>query len=207
MRQPTSHERQAGQPWDASYRDGPAPWELGGPQPAVMRLAGAGAFAGAVLDAGCGTGDNALHVAALGLPVLGFDVAETAVARANEKAAARGLDAEFVVADALHLEDLGRTFDKVLDCGLFHSFDNDERAEYAASLATVTNRGGHVHVLCFGDAGPAESHGPHPVSREEIHAAFERGSGWRVTSVDPERLESRFIPGGAPAWLATVERI
>lgn len=45
-RQPTSHERHAGQPWDASYRDGPAPWDIGAPQPAVMRLSSEGAFAG-----------------------------------------------------------------------------------------------------------------------------------------------------------------
>ena len=76
-RRPTSHERRTGLPWDASYRDGPAPWDVGRPQPAVVRLASAGGFAGAVLDVGCGTGENALHVAALGLPVLGVDVAET----------------------------------------------------------------------------------------------------------------------------------
>src|ERR1039457_7630563 len=28
-RDPTSHERLAGLPWDASYHDGPAPWEIG----------------------------------------------------------------------------------------------------------------------------------------------------------------------------------
>src|SRR3954452_11903125 len=59
-RPPTSHERLTGLPWDASYRNGPAPWDIGKPQPAVVRLASLGAFAGAVLDAGCGTGDNAL---------------------------------------------------------------------------------------------------------------------------------------------------
>src|SRR6478672_6693289 len=116
-RQPTSHERRAGQPWDASYLDGPAPWDVGAPQPAILRLAGEGAFAGAVLDAGCGTGENALHVASLGLPVLGVDVAETAVAIARENAGRRGLDAEFVVGDALRLERLGRIFETVLDCG------------------------------------------------------------------------------------------
>ena len=68
-----------GQPWDASYRDGPAPWDIDRPQPAVVRLASEGAFAGAVLDAGCGTGDNALHIASAGPSVLGFDVAETAL--------------------------------------------------------------------------------------------------------------------------------
>jgi SAM-dependent methyltransferase len=101
-RQPTSHERRAGQSWDASYLDGPAPWDIGEPQPAILRLAGEGAFAGAVLDAGCGTGENALHVASLGLHVLGVDVAETALSIVREKAAGRGIDAEFVVAEALH---------------------------------------------------------------------------------------------------------
>lgn len=77
-RQPTGHERHAGRPWDASYRDGGAPWDIGAPQRAVVRLAGAGVFGGAVLDAGCGTGDNALHIATGGLHILGIDVAETA---------------------------------------------------------------------------------------------------------------------------------
>src|SRR5690242_16434503 len=85
-RRPTSHERMSGQPWDASYHDGPAPWDIGGPQPAIVRLASEGGFAGAVLDAGCGTGENALHVARPGLPVLGVDVAETALAIARKKA-------------------------------------------------------------------------------------------------------------------------
>jgi SAM-dependent methyltransferase len=204
-RQPTSHERRAGQPWDASYLDGPAPWDIGEPQPAVLRLAGEGAFAGVVLDAGCGTGENALHVAALGLHVLGVDVAQTAVSIAREKAARRGIDAEFVVADALHLHRLGRAFETVLDCGLFHTFDRDERRDYVASLASVTDRGGHLFVLCFSDVGPET--GPHPISQEELRAAFERDSGWSVTAVSPDRLPTRFDAQGAPAWLAKIERI
>ena len=61
-----------------------------------------------MLDAGCGTGENALHLASLGWPVLGFDVAETALAIARAKARDRGIEAEFVVADVLQLERLGR---------------------------------------------------------------------------------------------------
>src|ERR1700746_938020 len=101
---------------DASYHAGPARWDAGRPQPAIVRVASRGGFAGTVLDAGCGTGENALHVAALGLPVLGVDVAETALAIAREKARERGIKAEFAPADALHLERLGRRFDTVLDC-------------------------------------------------------------------------------------------
>jgi SAM-dependent methyltransferase len=205
-RQPTSHERRAGRPWDASYLDGPAPWDIGEPQPAILRLASEGAFAGAVLDAGCGTGENALHVASLGLHVLGVDVAETALSIAREKAAGRGIDAEFVVADAFHLHRLGRVFETVLDCGLFHTFDGDERRDYVASLASVTGRGGHLYVLCFSDVGP-DTGGPHRISQEELRAAFKRSSGWSVASVSPDRVRTRFDAQGAPALLAKIERI
>jgi SAM-dependent methyltransferase len=204
-RQPTSHERRAGRPWDASYLDGPAPWDIGGPQPAIVRLAGAGAFAGAVLDAGCGTGENALHLASLGLRVLGVDVAETALSIAREKAAGRGLDADFAVADALHLDRLDRVFETVLDCGLFHTFDREERRDYVASLASVTGRGGHLYLLCFSDIGPDT--GPHPISQEELRAAFNHSGGWSVASISPDRCQTRFDAQGAPGWLAKIERI
>ncbi len=35
-RRPTSHERMTGLPWDASYHDGAAPWDIGQPQPAWL---------------------------------------------------------------------------------------------------------------------------------------------------------------------------
>jgi SAM-dependent methyltransferase len=204
-RQPTSHERIAGQPWDASYQDGPAPWDTGGPQPAVVRVASEGGFVGAILDAGCGTGENALHLASLGLSVLGVDVAETALAIARAKAAERGIEVEFAAADALRLH-LGRRFDTVLDCGLFHTFDAEERPRYVASLASVTERGGTVYVLCFSDVGPDT--GPHPVSEGELRAAFGAGSGWDVAAIEPDRVRTRFHDdAGAPAWLATIRRV
>jgi hypothetical protein len=99
---------------------------------------------------------------------------------------------------------VGQAFETVLDCALFHSFDRDERRDYAASLATVTSPGANVYVLCFSDAGPGTL-GPHPVSQEELRAPF-GGRDWSVTSVSPERLETRFHASGAPAWLAKIER-
>ncbi len=204
-RPPTSHERLTGQPWDASYYDGPAPWDTGHPQPAIVRLAAEGGFAGPVLDAGCGTGENALHVAALGLPVLGVDVAETALAIARAKASDRGIGVEFAVADALRLDRLERSFQTVLDCGLFHSFDGDERPRYVASLASVTEPGGTLYMLCFSDEGPGT--GPHPVSKEELTAAFRSGTGWQVAAIEADRAQTNYHDDrGAPAWLATINR-
>jgi ubiquinone/menaquinone biosynthesis C-methylase UbiE len=144
-------------------------------------------------------------VASLGLHVLGVDVAQTAVSIAQDKAARRGIDAEFVVADALHLQRLDRVFETVLDCGLLHTFETDERRDYAASLASVTGRGGRLYVLCFSDVGPGT--GPHPISEQELRAAFERSSGWSVSSLGPDRLRTRFDANGAPAWVAKIERI
>ena len=204
-RPPTSHERMTGLPWDASYYDGPAPWDTGQPQPAVVRLASAGGFAGAVLDAGCGTGENALHVALLGLPVLGIDVAETALAIARAKADDRGINVEFAVADALQLERLGRKFATVMDCGLFHTFDGDERPRYVASLASVTEQGGTLYVLCFSDGGPDT--GPHPISQEELRAAFNPSTGWNVAAIEPVRVQTRYHDDGASAWFATIKRM
>jgi SAM-dependent methyltransferase len=204
-RPPTSHERMTGKPWDASYTDGPAPWDIDQPQPAIVRLAAEGAFAGPVLDVGCGTGDNALHLASLGLSVLGVDVAETALTIARRKAGDRGLQVEFATADAYRLDRLGRRFQTVLDSGMFHTCDSDERPAYVASLASVTDPGATLYLLCFSDEGPDT--GPHPVSRDGLAAAFAPSTGWRVDAIDPTRVHTRFHGDeGAPAWLATIAR-
>lgn len=210
----TSHEHMTGLPWDTSYHGGGAPWDIGRPQPAIVRLASEGGFAGAsagpVLDAGCGTGENALYVAALGLPVVGIDVAETAISIAKQKVDAnkndRKVDVEFTVADAFHLDRLGRKFQTVLDCGLFHTFNTDERSAYVASLASVSQHIASLYVLCFSDQAPDT--GPHPVRQEELRAAFNPGSGWSIANIKPERIQTRFHgDNGAPAWLATIQRI
>ncbi|MGE3074734.1 MAG: class I SAM-dependent methyltransferase [Dehalococcoidia bacterium] len=202
-RTPTSHEKMTGVPWDASYHDGPAPWDVGRPQPVIVRLAAQGTFESPVLDAGCGTGENALHVAEAGFSVLGVDVAETALAMARDEAARRGIDAEFATADALNLQELGRSFKTVLDCGLFHTFETAERRDYVSSLASVVEPGGRLFILCFSDGGPDT--GPHPVSEPELRAAFS-GGAWEIESLEEERVLTRFHSDGAPAWLATVRR-
>jgi SAM-dependent methyltransferase len=193
-----------GRPWDASNADGPAPWDIGRPQPALARVASEGGFSGAVLDAGCGTGEHALLAGSLGLPVVGVDVAETALASARRKASERGIEAEFAAVDAFHLERLGRRFQTVLDCGLFHTFDSNERPGYVASLASVTERDGRLYVLCFSDEEPDT--GPHPVRQEELRMAF-AGNGWDILAIERDRIHTRFHHDGAPAWFATMKRI
>jgi hypothetical protein len=135
----------------------------------------------------------------------GIDVAETALAIARVKADDRGIKVEFARADAFQLERLGRMFETVLDCGLFHTFDDDERPRYAVSLASVTEHGRTLYMLCFSDDGP--DIGPHPISQEEMSLAFNPSNGWNVAAIEPDRIQTRFHDDGAPAWLATIKRL
>ena len=137
--------------------------------------------------------------------MLGVDVAETALAIARAKAEDRGIEVAFAAADALQLEGLGRRFATVLDCGLFHTFDGDERPGYVATLASVTNHDGTLYVLCFSDDGPDP--GPHPISQQELRAAFNPNTGWKVAAIEADRVQTRYHDDGAPAWLATIRRI
>jgi SAM-dependent methyltransferase len=158
-----------------------------------------------VLDAGCGTGENALFLAERGHAVLGIDFAASAVAQAAGKAEARGLGglASFLVCDALRPGDVGRTFDTVLDVGLFHTLQPADRATYAAAMKGLTNPGGRCLVLAWSDRNPF-GYGPERVHRRDLRAAF--SAAWRVESVDAEELETLLPDGHVHAWLARMSR-
>ena len=189
--------------WDGAYSVGQAAWDIGRPQPAVVRLAESGGFSGCVLDAGCGSGENALYLASVGLDVVGVDGSATAIEQAKAKAATRALRVEFVAADACGLDEMPGQFDTVLDCGLFHTFDDEDRMSYVAALARLVRRDGRVQLLCFSDQEPWHG-GPRRVTQTEIRTAF--ADGWRVLEVVPERFETRFHESGAKAWRATILR-
>ncbi len=195
----------ASREWDDAYGGPPPPWDIGRPQPALARLADTGALAGALLDAGCGTGEHTILAARHGARARGVDLSPRAIATARAKAAERGVEARFDVHDALSLETLGETFDTVIDSGLFHVFDDDDQARYVASVRSVLRVGGHFHLLCFSDDEPGDW-GPRRISEQELHVAF--ATGWRFESLT--RVGLSINPGrGTPsvvAWLADLER-
>jgi len=193
--------------WDTVYAADaePPPWDIGRPQPAFERLAEGGLLSGRLLDAGCGTGEHVLLAAAGGADATGVDISPRAIARARAKAAERGLTARFEVADVLELGQLGPTFDTVIDSGVFHVFDDEDRVRYVASLASVLRQGGHCYLACFSDRQPGDW-GPRRVTQDELRAAF--SDGWSVTSIEADAFA---INPGMPtptvqAWLATLQR-
>src|SRR5262249_40321647 len=129
-----------------------------------------------------------------------------AIARARAKAAERGLKARFEVGDALNLGQLGLSFDTVIDSGLFHVFDDTDRARYVASLASVLRPGGTCYLMGFSDLQEGTM-GPRRGRREGMVAAC--SDGWNVA--DTAAAEFVVNPGfsarqAARAWLATVHR-
>ncbi|GLU48427.1 SIP domain-containing protein [Nocardiopsis ansamitocini] len=190
--------------FDRAYVAGTAPWVIGGPQPVVVALEEAGLIGGAVLDAGCGTGEHTIHLARIGYDVRGIDSSRPAIEQARTGAAEQGVEARFAVADALELGD-APCYDTVVDSALFHVFSAGDRARYTRSLRRVCRPGALVHVLALSDVGQ----GPWPtVGEAAIREAF--GQGWVIEDLSPSLYRGVVGSGGElgdlPAWLARVRR-
>lgn len=181
--------------------DGTPPWDVGRAQAAIVKLAEEGRIRGRVLDAGCGSGDNALFLAARGCDVLGIDYVPAAIAQAQKKARDQSSTATFQVADALDLANLGEQFDAVLDSGLLHVFTDESRARYEKSLARALKKGGRYFVLAFSKEFGA---GPRAISREILESLF--AEGWKLEKIEDAGFEVRLEQKTMPAILAEIVR-
>ena len=117
------------------------------------------------------------------------------------------VSARFEVADALKLGELGPGFDTIIDSGLFHVFDDENRVRYVTSLASVLRPGGRLYLMCFSDRQPG-MFGPRRVSQDELRAAFT--DGWTIVAIGAEAFalnRGAFGIATAQAWLATVSRV
>src|SRR3990172_6556566 len=196
-------DRAAPRDFEEMYQSTP-PWDIGRPQPEFVRLAKEGEVRGRVLDVGCGTGENALFLASEGREVWGVDASPTAISKAAAKAAARRSAVTFQVADALRLGELRRTFDTVIDSGLFHVFDDEARPHYVDSLASVLHEGGRYFMICFSEKEPNWG-GPRRGTKAEVRSAFK--SGWRVDAIRKASFDTKRESGSAAAWLCAITRL
>ncbi len=202
--------------YEQAYTSGARlPWELDGPAPFVSRLVHEGAFRDPVLDAGCGTGENALFLASCGLTVTGVDAAPTALERARAKAAERGVPVEWSDADVCELPGVCGRFATVLDSGLFHNLSEPDQVRYAAALHRACVPQADMYLFAMNDNPHnfAEPHrwspscDRHGVTLDAIRAAF--ATGWTLAEVE-ETTMTVFVPHQGDRtryfWLARIRR-
>ncbi|GAA4545602.1 class I SAM-dependent methyltransferase [Amycolatopsis samaneae] len=144
-----------------------APWDIGGPQPAIVEFERAGRVRGHVLDAGCGTGGNALYLAGRGHRVTAIDLSGVAVGRGERLAASRGLDVRFAVEDAVALPGRAGDFDSIVDSALFHVLDRAGQREYLTSLHRATRPGATLNMVCMSEHSPLPG-----ISAADLRAAL-----------------------------------
>ncbi|MBW1599257.1 class I SAM-dependent methyltransferase [Streptomyces sp. JJ38] len=199
-----------------------APWDMGEPQPEVVDLVRSRAIRGEVLDIGCGTGEIVIYLASEGFSVTGLDAVPEAIQQAKERAAERGVTATFAVADATDLSAYADRFDTVVDSGLFHVLDAEQRRKYATTLHAACRPGGRVFVLAFSAEGrevvkarmaaigvPQQvTSRMSPLAPDDLRAAF--GPLWEEESIRDSAIRVRF-PGDAstsdlPAMFAVFRR-
>lgn len=187
------------------YDRGDVPWQIDRPQPEVLKLIEEGKFESPILDLGCGVGDNAIELARRGYRVVGMDVVPQALRLAREKSARLGLDQppEFIEGNALELAESGVEVETVLDCALFHVFEDVERSAYVRGMEAVLPQGGRLHILSFSELETREP-GPRRLTQESITAPFDRG--WTVEEAVRCRYWDRVRSDGAHAWRVTLRK-
>jgi len=191
--------------WNQHYASGDVPWDTGEADPHLVDLVERGVTRpGRTLEVGCGTGTNALWLAARSFDVFAVDVARLAIEKAEEKRRAAGANVRFAVLDFLRDDVPGGPFDFVLDRGVLHVFDAaSDRARFAARVAGLLAPGGHWLCLAGSTEGPPRDHGPPRRSARDLVEAVEPVlalSLLRASSFDAE------APERALAWVMLARR-
>ncbi|WP_405608719.1 class I SAM-dependent methyltransferase [Streptomyces sp. NBC_01508] len=142
--------------WDGFYADRSreVPFFVEKPDENLVSYLDRGLVApqGRALDLGCGPGRNAIRLAAAGFQVDAVDLSATAVAWAEERARAAGVEARFRCGDAFDPDGRGSTdgpYDLIHDSGCFHHLPPHRRISYLALLERALAPGGHLSLTCF----------------------------------------------------------
>ena len=177
-------------PYRLMYRLGVAPWERRDVAESWRPLfEGPTAMApGRALDVGCGSGADAVHLAARGWRVTGVEVVETALARARRRAAEAGVEVRWIGGDAARLGRLGLEpgYDLLYDFGCIQGLPDPARRGAAAGLGDLAAAGARLLVFAF-RAGRRLLL-PRGMDEEDVVALL--GGGWELEHVESAVIDA-----------------
>lgn len=189
--------------WNERYTRGDTPWEKGRAAPPLLELfsrTDPGLWGcGPILVPGCGTGHDVRALATLGLPILGLDLAEEAVSRADAYAKV----AHETYAHGDFLDPLwrgGKSFSAIWEHTCYCAINPARRPDYAESCAELIQSGGHlIGVFYLTPNQPGEEHQGPPFNAtiDELDARFSpwftREDGWVPENSYPGREGQEWI--------------
>jgi hypothetical protein len=187
--------------WENRYQTGDMPWEKGQPSPPLLELLERPVDwgLGPILVPGCGFGHDVRALGVLGVPVVGVDVAPTAVERAREFP--RSGAESYELGDFLDPEwRAGREFSAIWEHTCFCAINPGDRKRYAEAAAGCLAGGGllaGVFFLTPYDPGEEAAGPPFGVSVEELDEWFspwfDRLAGWVPQAAYPGRAGREWI--------------
>ena len=128
---------------------------------------------GKALVIGCGSGDDAEWLSAVGFEVTAFDISESSIQWCKERFPST--DVDYIVADLLNPPEAWlNAFDLVVEIHILQAIPEEVRDPAAAQIPGLLNSGGSL--LCIGRlAGfqtPNEAPPPWPLSRTWLEGRF-----------------------------------
>ena len=158
--------------WQERFAKAQTPWDRGAPGPQIKRWIADGTLPPGLRIAvpGCGSGHDALAMAAAGCVVTAIDYAEAAVTLTRERLAAAGANADVVQADVLAWRPaapLDAVYEQTCWCALYP----DHWSAYAQQLQRWLRPGGRLLLLAMQcqRAGAAEGRIEGPPYHMDIH--------------------------------------
>lgn len=161
---------------------------------------------GRALDLGCGTGRWSVEMAQRGWDVAGVDVVPRAIAAARRRAAAAGVEVDFVEGDVTTLREagIGAGFSLFLDVECFNHLADTQRQTMGREVDAIATEDASMLLLVWTRArrGPL----PPGAGSADLRSAF---PGWAIVDQHPYEGEMpRPLQSAAPCWyrLSRTER-
>lgn len=191
--------------WERRYRDGDLPWDTGRHDRHLEDIVRERCIAPCrVLELGCGSGSNAVWLAARGFEVTGIDISPLAISSAETRASRLGMTVRFAAADILKERIPGGPYGFVFDRGCFHSMEvPGNRAQYARLVHEHLTDGGLWFSLIGSSDAPEREVGPPRLSVLEVATAVE--SVFEILELKAAHFDSG-SSDPVPAWACLMRK-